>query len=100
MLFSTASTCELAVQTGPDRLDLYVRRKDITAEALARGLGARQASARDRSVGARPRWWPISRGTIATPFDRGIVALAMTGPVHPYIVDPRLGPYTDPMGLV
>ncbi|HUB45123.1 MAG TPA: type II toxin-antitoxin system VapC family toxin [Acetobacteraceae bacterium] len=94
VLFSTASIWEIAIKSGLGRPDFSVRPEEVATEALARGfdellIGWRAAAAvADLPLHHRD------------PFDRIIVAQAMTEPIHLYTVDPKLRPYTDLVRLV
>jgi PIN domain nuclease of toxin-antitoxin system len=94
VLFSTASIWEIAIKAGLGRPDFSVRPEEIATEALARGFD--ELLIGWRAAAAAADLPPHHRD----PFDRMIVAQAMTEPIHLYTADPKLSPYTDLVRLV
>jgi PIN domain nuclease of toxin-antitoxin system len=94
VLFSTASIWEIAIKLRLGWPDFSIRPERIATEALARGfdelvIGWRAACA----VADLPLHHK-------DPFDRIIVAQAMTEPIHLYTVDRKLSAYSDLVRVV
>jgi PIN domain nuclease of toxin-antitoxin system len=94
VLFSTASIWEIAIKSRLGRSDFAVRADRIAGEAVARGFGELmirwQAAA---AVGDLPLHH-------RDPFDRILLAQAMTEPMHLYTVDRKLVPYSSLVRLI
>jgi PIN domain nuclease of toxin-antitoxin system len=88
VLFSTASIWEVAIKTRLGRPDFTVRAERIATEALARGFAELLIRWQSASVVAD---LPMHH---RDPFDRIIVAQAVTEPIHLYTVDRKLVPYS------
>jgi PIN domain nuclease of toxin-antitoxin system len=94
ILFSTASIWEVAIKSRLGRSDFAVRAERIASEAVARGFTELvirwQAAA---AVADLPRHH-------RDPFDRILLAQAMTEPVHFYTVDRKLISYSSLVRLI
>ncbi|HEY2596796.1 MAG TPA: type II toxin-antitoxin system VapC family toxin [Chloroflexota bacterium] len=93
VLFSTASIWEIANKARLRRTDFAVRAEKIATEAiateaLARGFG--ELLIRWQSASIVTHLPPHHRD----PFDRILLAQAITEPVHLYTVDRKLVPYS------
>jgi PIN domain nuclease of toxin-antitoxin system len=88
VLFSTASIWEVAIKARLRRLDFAVRAEKIATEALARGFGELLIRWQSASIVAD---LPMHH---RDPFDRILLAQAITEPVHLYTVDRKLVPYS------
>jgi PIN domain nuclease of toxin-antitoxin system len=89
VLFSAASIWEVAIKTRLGRADFAVRADTIAKEALARGFAELLI-----------RWQSASMVSDLPmhhrdPFDRILLAQAITEPVHLYTVDRKLLPYSS-----
>jgi PIN domain nuclease of toxin-antitoxin system len=89
VLFSTASIWEVAIKARLRRPDFAVRAEKIATEALARGFGELLIRWQSASIFAD---LPMHH---RDPFDRILLAQAMTEPVHLYTVDRKLVPYSS-----
>jgi PIN domain nuclease of toxin-antitoxin system len=94
VLFSTASIWEVAIKTRLGRPDFAVRAEKIATEAIARGFAELLIRWQSASAVAD---LPMHH---RDPFDRIIVAQAVTEPVHLYTVDRKLAPYSPFVRLV
>ena len=94
VLFSTASKWEITIKSRLGRPDFAVRAERIANEALARGFSElvvcwhAAAAVADLPLHHRD------------PFDRILLAQAMTEPVHLYTVDRKLVPYSSLVRLI
>jgi len=88
VLFSTASIWEVAIKARLRRSDFAVRAEKIATEALARGFGELPIRWRSASIVAD---LPMHH---RDPFDRILLAQAISEPVHLYTVDRKLVPYS------
>jgi len=88
VLFSTASIWEIAIKTGLGRPHFAVRPERIATEAIARGFTEQPISWQAAAAVAD---LPLHH---RDPFDRILVAQALTEPVHLLTVDPKLTRYT------
>ena len=88
VVFSAVSIWEIAIKVHLGRIDFAVRPDEIAAAAIATGFAELplrwQAAAAIASLPMHHR----------DPFDRAIVAQAMTEPVNLYTVDQKLAPYS------
>ena len=89
VLFSTASIWEVAIKTRLGRPDFDIRADTIATEALARGFPELLIRWQSASVVAD---LPLHH---RDPFDRILLAQAITEPVHFYTVDRKLLPYSS-----
>jgi PIN domain nuclease of toxin-antitoxin system len=88
VLFSTASVWEVAIKTRLGRPDFAVRAETIAREALVRGFGELLIRWQSAAVVAD---LPLHH---RDPFDRILLAQAITEPVHLYTVDRKLMQYS------
>jgi PIN domain nuclease of toxin-antitoxin system len=88
VLFSTASIWEVAIKTRLGRPDFAVRAEIIAEEALVRGFA--ELLIRWQSAAVVADLPPHHRD----PFDRILLAQAITEPVHLYTVDRKLVQYS------
>jgi len=88
VLFSTASIWEVAIKARLRRPDFEVRAEKIATEALERGFSELLIRWQSASIVA---YLPMHH---RDPFDRILLAQAMTEPVHLYTVDRKLVPYS------
>jgi PIN domain nuclease of toxin-antitoxin system len=88
-LFSSASIWEIAIKTRLRRADFSERPEWIAMEAIDVGFTELPIGWRAASVVAD---LPMHQ---QDPFDRIIVAQAMTEPAHLYTVDRKLAPYSE-----
>ena len=95
VLFSTASIWEVAIKTRLGRPDFAVRAETIAKEAMARGFAELLIRWQSASIASL-----ICRCITVIPFDRILLAQAMTEPVHLYTVDRKLVPYSSLVVLV
>lgn len=88
VVFSVVSIWEIAIKARLHRTDFLVRPEGIAAAAIATGFAELalhwQAAA---AVADLPLYH-------RDPFDRAIVAQAITEPIHLYTVDRKLAPYS------
>ncbi len=89
VLFSTASIWEVAIKTRLGRSDFAVRAETIAKEALARGFAELLIRWQSASIVSD---LPMHH---RDPFDRILLAQAITEPVHLYTVDRKLTPYSS-----
>ena len=89
VLFSTASIWEVAIKTQLGRPDFAVRAETIAKEALVRGFAELLIRWQSASVVAD---LPLHH---RDPFDRILLAQAITEPVHLYTVDRKLVQYSS-----
>jgi PIN domain nuclease of toxin-antitoxin system len=89
VLFSTASIWEVAIKTQLGRRDFAVRAETIAKEALVRGFAELLIRWQSASVVAD---LPLHH---RDPFDRILLAQAITEPVHLYTVDRKLVQYSS-----
>jgi PIN domain nuclease of toxin-antitoxin system len=89
VLFSAASIWEIAVKAALGRVDFRVHAAEIARAATASGFTELPVWS---AAAARVAELPMHH---RDPFDRLLVAQAMSEPAKLYTVDPRLGPYTD-----
>jgi PIN domain nuclease of toxin-antitoxin system len=89
VLFSTASIWEVAIKTRLGRPDFAVRPETIAREALARGFAELLIRWQSASIVSD---LPMHH---RDPFDRILLAQAITEPVHFYTVDRKLAPYSS-----
>jgi PIN domain nuclease of toxin-antitoxin system len=89
VLFSSASIWEIAIKARLRRADFTVRRGRIGMEAIDVGFAELPVGWHATSVVAD---LPLHH---QDPFDRIIVAQAMTEPAHLYTVDRKLVPYSE-----
>ena len=94
VLFSAASIWEIAIKSGLGRTD-FPTRPEVVARA-ARETGFTELSIR-ADMAARVVDLPLHH---RDPFDRLLIAQAMSEPVHLYTADPLLPPYSDLVRLV
>ncbi len=94
ILFSTVSIWEIAIKTARGRPDFAVRADHVALEAIAIGF-------RELAI-----TWPAAAAVAELPrlhrdpFDRLIIAQAMTEPVHLYTADHQLQLYSHLVRLV
>jgi PIN domain nuclease of toxin-antitoxin system len=88
VLFSTASIWEVAIKTRLGRPDFAVRAETIAREALVRGFAELLIRWQSAAVVAD---LPLHH---RDPFDRILLAQAITEPVHLYTVDRKLVQYS------
>jgi len=88
VLFSSASIWEIAIKTRLGRTDFAVRPERVATEAIDVGLAELQVGWRAAAAVAD---LPLHH---RDPFDRIIVAQAMTQPAHLYTVDHALARYS------
>ena len=89
ILFSTVSIWEVAIKTRLGRPDFAVRAETIAKEALARGFAELLIRWQSAAMVAD---LPLHH---RDPFDRILLAQAITEPVHLYTVDRKLVPYSS-----
>jgi PIN domain nuclease of toxin-antitoxin system len=89
ILFGTASTWEVAIKAPLGRPDLAVRAETIAREALARGFAELLIRWQTASIVAD---LPMQH---RDPFDRILLAQAITEPVHFYTVDQKFVFYSS-----
>ncbi len=94
VLFSAASIWEVAINAELGRIDCAVRPDEIARAAVAAGLAELPILA---EVAARVADLPPHH---RDPFDRLLVAQAITWPMQLYTADPLLPPYTELVTLV
>ena len=94
VLFSAASIWEIAIKAGLGRADFNVRPEEIAQAARASGLAELPVRADAAALVAElpPH--------LRDPFDRLLVAQAMTGPMRLYTADPLLARYSELVRLV
>jgi PIN domain nuclease of toxin-antitoxin system len=91
VLFSTASIWEVVIKTRLGRPDFPVRAETIAKEAMARGFAELLIRWQSTSIVA-----DLHRD----PFDRTLLAQAITEPVHLYTMDQKLVRYSSLVVLV
>lgn len=94
VLFSTASIREITIKSRLGRPDFAVRAERIANEAVARGFSELMIRWQAAAVVAD---LPLHH---RDPFDRILLAQAMTEPVHLYTVDRKLPPYSSLVRLI
>ncbi len=94
VLFSAASIWEIAIKSGLGRSDFPTRPEAVARAARETGFTELPIGA---DVAARVVDLPLYH---RDPFDRLLVAQAMSEPVHLYTADPLLPPYTELVRLV
>lgn len=94
VLFSAASIWEIAIKAGLGRRDFTVRPELVAREARLTGFVelavSADAAARVANLPSRHR----------DPFDRLLVAQAMSEPARLYTADPLLPPYSELVQLI
>jgi PIN domain nuclease of toxin-antitoxin system len=94
IVFSVVSIWEIAIKARLGRTGFTVRPEEIAAAAIATGFAEMtlrwQAAARVADLPMHHR----------DPFDRAIVAQAITEPLHLYTVDRKLAPYSPLVRVV
>ena len=88
VLFSAASIWEIAIKAGLRRADFVVDPVQIVSEALNAGYAELALHSNAASLVAD---LPLLH---RDPFDRVLIAQAITEPAFLYTVDPRLAPYS------
>jgi PIN domain nuclease of toxin-antitoxin system len=94
VLFSAASIWEIAIKASLGRVDFAVRPEGIARGAVEAGFAELPVRA---EVAARVADLPPHH---RDPFDRLLVAQAMTSPMRLYTADPMLPPYSELVVLV
>jgi PIN domain nuclease of toxin-antitoxin system len=94
VLFSAASIWEIAIKTGLGRVDFTVRPEEVTRGAILAGFTELPVRA---EAAAQVAYLPPHH---RDPFDRLLVAQAITGPLRLYTADPLLPPYSELVILV
>ena len=94
VLFSAASIWEIAIKAKLGRTDFAVRPDQIARAARETGFVELPVNA---DTAARVVDLPLHH---RDPFDRLLVAQAMTGPMRLYTVDPLLPPYSELVQLI
>ena len=94
VMFSVVSIWEIAIKARLGRTDFAARPDEIAASALATGFV--ELPLRWQAAAAVAGLPPHHRD----PFDRVIVAQAMTEPLHLYTADAKLGPYSPLVRVV
>lgn len=94
VLFSTASIWEIAIKVRLGRPDFAVRAETIAMESLSRGFTELLIRWQSAAVVAD---LPLHH---RDPFDRILLAQAITEPIHLYTVDRKLAPYSPLVVLV
>lgn len=94
VLFSTASIWEIATKSRLARFDFAVRTDQIANEVVTRGFGELMIR---WQAAAAVAYLPLHH---REPFDRILLAQAMTEPMHLYTVDRKLVPYSPLVRLV
>lgn len=89
VLFSAVSIWEIAIKASLGRSDFMVRPEAVVQAARAIGFAELPVLA---DVAAQVVDLPLHH---RDPFDRLLVAQAMSGPVRLYTADPLLPPYTE-----
>jgi len=89
VLFSAASIWEIAIKSQLGRSDFVVDPEEISRAALESGFDELAVSAQHAALTAR---LPAHH---RDPFDRMLVAQAMTEPAHLLTVDSMLKPYSE-----
>jgi PIN domain nuclease of toxin-antitoxin system len=89
VLFSAASIWEIAIKAGLRRDDFLVNTEEIVREAIDAGFTELLLRSQAAALVAE---LPLLH---RDPFDRVLVAQAITEPAFLYTADPRLEPYSD-----
>ncbi|MGA8757669.1 MAG: type II toxin-antitoxin system VapC family toxin [Stellaceae bacterium] len=89
VLFSAASIWEIAIKAGLRRADFLVDPPEIIREAVDAGLT--ELALRSSAAALVAELPPLHRD----PFDRVLIAQAITEPAFLYTADQRLAPYSE-----
>lgn len=94
VMFSAASIWEIAIKSALGRADFAVRPEEVARGAILAGFAELPIRA---EAAARVAHLPPHH---RDPFDRLLVAQAMSGPLRLYTADPLLPPYSELVTLV